>query len=55
LLSEKGKIVFSGEYRQAVLATPHLKCRTSLIAWIALALILVLAGCIIYGVTSRAR
>ena len=38
LNSAKGRMVFSVEYKQAIAATPHLKCKTSKAAWIALIL-----------------
>jgi hypothetical protein len=46
VLSKKGQFIFSPEYPAIVKATPHVKYRTSLLAWIALgaAVILVLVG-----------
>lgn len=42
LLSMKGKMVFSPEYEEAIAATPHLKCKTSVWVWVILGLSLLL-------------
>ncbi len=47
LLSEKGKIVFSDNYKQVIAQTPHIKYKTSVIVWILLGL---LVGLIFFGV-----
>lgn len=36
LLSEKGRMVFSPEYKAVIAATPHIRYRTSLLNWILL-------------------
>jgi len=42
VLSKKGQFIFSPEYAAIVKATPNVKYRTSLLAWIALAAVVVL-------------
>jgi hypothetical protein len=44
LLSEKGRVVFSPEYRAVIEATPHVRYKTSIIAWVALILFILLVG-----------
>ncbi|MEM1070829.1 MAG: hypothetical protein AAGI63_18130 [Planctomycetota bacterium] len=41
LLSEKGRVVFSPQYRDVIAKTPHIRYRTSVITWIVLLLIVV--------------
>lgn len=41
VLSKKGGMVFSDEYRAVMEQTPHIKYRTSIVIWILLALVLV--------------
>jgi hypothetical protein len=54
LLNEKGRMVFSAEYRQAVAATPHITYRTARWVWIALAVILgLIAIAVIVGSVRR--
>ena len=48
-LSKKGRTVFSEDYLEVIAATPHVKYRTSIVLWIALALLAVL---ILLGVTA---
>lgn len=40
ILSRKGQMVFSEEYRQVIQQTPHIKYRTSLLSWLVLILFL---------------
>ena len=44
LHSQKGKVVLSREYQDVVAQTPHLKHKSSIVVWIALALIVLLMG-----------
>jgi hypothetical protein len=46
MLSRKGAVVFSDEYKQVIAQTPHIKYKTSVVVWILLALFgsVVLAG-----------
>jgi Trk-type K+ transport system membrane component len=44
LLSEKGRIVCSDEYKQVIAQTPHIVYKTSIIVWILLILLLALIG-----------
>lgn len=39
LLSEKGTVVFSPQYKSVIAQTPHIKYKTSIVVWILLALI----------------
>ncbi len=41
LLSQKGTMVFSEEYKQIILETPHVKRKTSVVAMVLLALLIV--------------
>lgn len=47
LLSEKGKMVFSEPYQHIIAQTPHVKYKTSIVAWIVLFIVLALLGAII--------
>lgn len=51
LLCEKGKMVFSGEYKTIIQQTPHLKSKTSIIVWALLGILLVL---LLVGLASLA-
>lgn len=42
LWSEKGKMVFSDEYKDVLAATPHIKYKTSIVSWIVLGIVLLL-------------
>ncbi|MGI9336482.1 MAG: hypothetical protein ACR2RL_25300 [Gammaproteobacteria bacterium] len=44
MFSRKGTMVFSQPYREVVAQTPHIKHRTSIVVWAALAVIVVLIG-----------
>jgi DNA-directed RNA polymerase subunit RPC12/RpoP len=44
LLCEKGKTVFSDEYKEVIAATPHIKYKTSILVWIVFILLLALLG-----------
>jgi hypothetical protein len=44
LLSGKGRMVFSPEYRTIIEQTPHIKYRTSIVVWILLGLVVLLLG-----------
>lgn len=56
LFSAKGRMVFSDEYREIVEQTPHVKYRTSIVVWIFLALLLVIAaGVVIAALFSTRR
>jgi len=39
IYGERGQTVFSDYYKQIIIDTPHIKCRTSILAWIMLVLI----------------
>jgi hypothetical protein len=53
LLSEKGRMVFSPEYKAVIAATPHIRYRTSLLNWILLFLFLaVVVGLVTYAVLT---
>jgi hypothetical protein len=47
VFSEKGKMVFSDEYREVIRQTPHVKYRTSLAVWIILAILLLILVAVI--------
>lgn len=54
VLSHKGSVVFSDEYKDVIAATPHVKARTPWYAWVALLAILGLIGLAFLGsVISR--
>jgi hypothetical protein len=42
LLSAKGSMVFSPQYKQIIAETPHIKYKTSIVVWILLGLLLLL-------------
>ena len=48
LFSEKGKVVFSDDYKQVIADTPGIESRTSLIVWIFIALLVSMAVFAIY-------
>jgi len=51
LLSEKGRMVFSPEYKAVIAATPHIRYRTSLLNWILLFVFLaVVVGLVAFAV-----
>ena len=49
VFGKKGKIVFSDEYKEAILATPHIKYRTSAFVWV---LVGILVLVVLLGMTS---
>lgn len=49
VLSHKGSVVFSDEYKDVIAATPHVKARTPWYAWVALLAILGLLGLAFLG------
>ena len=49
LLSEKGQIVFSENYKRVIEQTPHIKYKTSIIVWIFLGLLVAVIGLGIVG------
>lgn len=57
LLSEKGRMVFSPQYKRVIAQTPHVKYRTSCIIWgfVAVLVALVVIGAItaVVGITQR--
>ena len=55
IFGQKGKMVFSDEYRAVIEQTPHIKYRTSILVWIVLGLLLLLIAFGIIGafVTRR--
>lgn len=56
LFSQKGKMIFSEEYRDVVAQTPHIKYRTSILVWILLGLVIVgLLAAILLPLLARAR
>lgn len=51
LLSEKGRMVFSPEYKAVIAATPHIRYRTSLLNWILLFVFLaIVVGLVAFAV-----
>ena len=44
LFCQKGKTVFSDEYKRVIAETPHIKYRTSIVVWVLLGLLLLLIG-----------
>jgi len=44
IFSQKGKTVFSEDYRAVIEQTPHIKYRTSIVVWVLLGLVLLLIG-----------
>ena len=56
VLCQKGKIVFSEEYKRVIEQTPHIKYKTSIVVWIFLGLLIVLIGLALIGVlVGRSR
>jgi len=53
VLSGKGRRIFAADYASIVEATPHVKYRTSAVAWIALGLIVALIVLAFLGLPSR--
>ncbi|MGB7328399.1 MAG: hypothetical protein WBD31_26210 [Rubripirellula sp.] len=49
LISKKGKVVFSDEYRTVVDQTPHIKYKTSIVVWVLLGLIVALLALALVG------
>lgn len=49
LLSEKGRVVFSEQYKQVIEQTPHIRYRTSKVVWILLGLVLLLLSIALIG------
>ena len=54
-MSQKGRTVFSEEYARAIRATPHLKYKTSLLAWVVLAGFVILMGYFLLGCAAAPR
>ena len=51
--SEKGKMIFSDEYKEVMEATPEIKYRTSALAWIVLIVfVIILVGSIAFALTQ---
>ncbi|HEX5221151.1 MAG TPA: DUF4339 domain-containing protein [Verrucomicrobiae bacterium] len=55
VLCQKGRTVFSDEYKRVIEQTPHIKYKTSIIVWIFLGLLLVLIGLGFFAVLFGAR
>jgi len=56
VFSQKGATVFSEEYKQVIAETPHIKYRTSIVAWIVLGLLLLgIVSVIIFAVAGTRR
>jgi hypothetical protein len=54
VISEKGKVVLSNEYKAVIQATPHIRYKTSIIVWIVLGIFVTLiAIAIIAALTSK--
>jgi len=49
LLSSKGEMVFSPQYKEILQATPHIRYKTSIIVWI---LLFILVGLIAFGIIA---
>lgn len=49
LLSSKGEMVYSPQYKEIVQATPHIRYKTSMIVWI---LLFILLGLIAFGIIA---
>jgi hypothetical protein len=50
LLSQKGKRIFEPDYRNIIAATPTIKYRTSVIAWIVLGVLIAAIAAIVFAV-----
>jgi hypothetical protein len=50
VLCQKGRTVFSADYKRVIEQTPHIKYKTSIIVWILLGLLLLLIGLVFLGV-----
>ena len=48
LLSKKGTMIFSPEYKNVMAQTPHIKYRTSIVVWIFLGLLVVLLVLVVF-------
>jgi len=55
VFSEKGKTVFSEDYRRIIEQTPHIKYRTSIVVWILLGLLVLLIGLALIGTLLGTR
>lgn len=55
IFCQKGKMVFSDEYRAVIEQTPHIKYRTSILVWIVLGLLLLLIAIGIIGAFAVRR
>jgi hypothetical protein len=55
VFGKKGKVVFSDEYKEAILATPHIKHKTSVVIWVLIGLLvlflLFLGGAVLFSKT----
>ncbi len=49
VLCEKGRMVFSEEYRRVIQVTPHIRYKTSIVVWILLGVLLLLMGFVFVG------
>jgi len=55
VLCQKGRTVFSDDYKHVIEQTPHIKYKTSIIVWIFLGLLLLLIGLALLGFVFGAR
>jgi hypothetical protein len=55
VLCQKGRTVFSDEYKRVIEQTPHIKYKTSIIVWIFLGLLLLLIGLAFLGLAFGRR
>ena len=53
LLSRQGRMVLSADYAAVIEATPHIRYRTSIVAWVVLGLIVVLIVLAFLGLPAR--
>lgn len=52
LLAKKGAFIFSPEYNEVIAATPHVKYKTSVVAWIVLAIVVIAVIALIVGLRA---
>lgn len=55
LLSAKGVMVFSDQYKEVIKATPHIKYKTSALVWILLGLLLLIVVAVIVAAVASGR
>lgn len=53
LFSQKGKMVFSEDYKRIIAETPHIKYRTSIVVWVLLGLVVLILILLFSGLAMR--